>query len=120
MKVAVDLDNTIDATPKQMQSLMSAFLAAGHSVVVLTGTAEDVATQEVWNDKQQYLNALGCSSCWSQLTVIASPDGSGSEAKAKWCEDNGVDILIDNSKDNAKAATAAGVPLVLVPWASRS
>ena len=120
MKVAVDLDNTIDATPKEMQSLMTALMAAGHVVVVLTGTAEDVVTQEVWNDKNQYLNTLGCSTCWNQLTVIASPDGSGSDAKAKWCDEHGVDILIDNSKENARAATAAGVPLVLVPWASRS
>ena len=120
MKVAVDLDNTIDSTPKEMQSLMTALMAAGHSVVVLTGTAEDVVTQEVWDNKHQYLNTLGCGTCWNQLTIIASPDGSGSDAKAKWCDKNGVDILIDNSNENARAATAAGVPLVLVPWASRS
>ena len=120
MKVAVDLDNTIDAAPKQLQSLMSGLLAAGHLVVVLTGTAEDAPSQEVWQAKADYLNTLGCGSCWSSMTVVASADGSGAEAKAKWCDENGVDILIDNSKDNAKAATKAGVPLVLVPWASRS
>jgi hypothetical protein len=120
MKIAVDLDNTIDATPKEMQSLMSGLMAAGHSVVVLTGTAENTATKDTWDTKAQYLDTLGCSSCWNSLVIVASPDGSGSKAKAEWCDENGVDILIDNSKENAREATAAGVPLVLVPWASRS
>ena len=120
MKVAVDLDNTIDATPKQFQSLMTALRAAGHLVIVLTGTAEDVASQTVWDEKANYLATLGCGTCWDQMTIVASPDGDGADAKAKWCDDNGVDILIDNSKDNARAATEAGVSLVLVPWATRS
>jgi len=120
MKVAVDLDNTIDANPKEMQSLMAALMAAGHSVVVLTGTAEDTATKDIWDKKSQYLDELGCSNCWNSMTIVASPDGSGSKGKAKWCDDNGVDILIDNSKENAREATSAGVPLVLVPWANRS
>ena len=120
MKVAVDLDNTIDSTPKQMQSLMSALMAAGHYVVVLTGTADDSPSQETWQAKADYLNTLGCSNCWTSLVVIASPDADGADAKAQWCDVHGVDILIDNSKENARAAMGAGVPLVLVPWGSRS
>lgn len=121
MKIAVDLDNTIDANPKEFQSLMSALQAAGHRVIVLTGNSNDSAIEQDWNDKCKYLTGLGCSSCWDQLTVLAHTNaGNISDEKAKWCTDNGVDILIDNSKENAKAATKAGIPLVLVPWATRS
>ena len=119
MKVAVDLDNTIDAEPPRLQSLLSALRAAGHVVVVVTGTAQDVASQNEWNAKADYLSKLGCGACYDTLVVIASPDGSSADLKAKWCDENGVDILIDNSKENAKAAVAVGIPLVLVPWASR-
>ena len=120
MRIAIDLDNTIDATPKQFQSMMSALIAGGNKVTVLTGTDGDVATQEIWDAKAQYLNSLGCGSCWTDMTVIPHMNGNGPELKAQWCKDNGVDILIDNSKDNAKASIAVGVPLVLVPWATRS
>ena len=120
MRVAVDLDNTIDTNPKEFQSLMQALRAAGHVVTVLTGTGDEAATQEVWTEKCQYLATLGCGNCWDDMTVIASPGGPSSDEKAKWCNEHGVDILIDNSKENAKAAIAAGVPLVLVPWATRS
>jgi len=119
MQVAFDLDNTIDAAPKQMQSMMSAFKAAGYKVVVLTGTENEV-TETVWQAKANYLNELGCGACWTQLVVLAHGKNGPSEVKAEWCKDNDVDVLIDNSKDNARAAIAAGVPLVLVPWATRS
>jgi acid phosphatase class B len=120
MKIAIDLDNTIDATPKQFQSLMSSLVATGQTVVVVTGTSDPAPTQAIWDAKYSYLKSLGCANCWSQLVVIAHGDGDVSEDKAKWCKDNGVDILIDNSKDNARAAVDAGVDLVLVPWATRS
>ena len=122
MNVAFDLDNTIDAAPKQIQSLMSALMAAGHNIVVLTGTDSPIVTQDEWQAKADYLNSLGCGQCWNQLVVQshAGPNDPGPVLKASWCRDNDVDVLIDNSKDNARAATAFGVPLVLVPWASRS
>ena len=120
MRVAFDIDNTIDATPKQMQSMMSALKSAGHDVVILTGSDEFPLTQSTWDDKAHYLNTLGCGTCWDSMVVLSHANGDTEDSKAKWCADNSVDVLIDNSKENAKAATAAGVPLVLVPWASRS
>jgi len=120
MKFAFDLDNTIDATPHEMQTLMSTIKASGHWVEVVTGTGGDEATQAEWQNKVNYLNTLGCGACWNSLTIIAHPNGSSDQLKAKWLVEHGFDVLVDNDKDNAKAATAAGVPLVLVPWASRS
>jgi len=120
MKIAVDLDNCIDATPKQMQSIMSALMAAGHSVTVLTGSSVSPLTEADWQDKANYLTSLGCGSCWDNLVILAHSVDGIADVKAKWLADNGYDVLIDNSKDNARAATAAGVNLVLVPWASRS
>ena len=121
MLVAVDLDNTIDTNPKEFQSLTTALRAAGHVVVILTGTTEHAVTQDVWRRKAEYLQELGCSECWDEMTVLANlADPDYPNRKGVWCKEHGVDILIDNSKTNAKAATAAGVPLVFVPWATRS
>ena len=122
MKVAFDIDGTIDSAPRAYQSIMSALKASGQTVVVLTGTQGDGGpTPADFEEKANYLNSLGCGSgVYDQLEVL---DGSGKEKlpelKADWCAKNGVNVLFDNNKDNAKAALAAGVELVLVPWASR-
>ena len=121
MKSAFDLDNTIDANPAEFQSLMSALQAAGHTVIVLTGTGDDTATQQEWQEKANYLTSLGCGSCWDQLVIMAHP-ASGpdlADLKAKWLMDNGVELFADSTMENAKAANKAGVPLVLVPQGSK-
>lgn len=118
--IAVDIDGTVDAAPSEMQGIMSALKAAGHRVSILTGTANPTATQQDFNEKSNYLNSMGCGQCWDSMTVVAHGGNVNlADAKANWLSSNGVDVLIDNDKDNAKAATKAGVPLVLVPWASR-
>ena len=99
--------------------MMAAFKAAGFAVIILTGTSAKTPPEQIWQEKAQYLSSLGCGNCWDEMVVIATPTSSTEGFKAKWCIDNEVDVLIDNSKDNAKEATEAGVPLVLVPWATR-
>ena len=115
--IACDVDGTADAAPHQIQELLQSLRAAGHRVSILTGTGDDEVTQDIFTAKANYLNSLGCGSCWDDMTVLSDKDIPGT--KATWCADNGVDIMIDNDKDNAKAIAAAGIPLVLVPWASR-
>lgn len=118
--VAVDLDGTISAAPQQMQELCSALMAAGHRVSVVTGTANDTATQTDFDEKSNYLNALGMGQSYTDMTVIPSSISGGlPNAKAKWAKSQSVDIAVDNSKANAKAYVNIGIPLVLVPWASR-
>ena len=117
---AMDIDGSIAAAPQQMQELASSLMAAGHRVSVVTGTGDDTVTQQEWDAKANYLNSLGMGQSYGTLTVISnSVSGGLPAAKAQWCVDNGVDCLIDNSKENAKAAVDAGVDLVMVPWASR-
>jgi hypothetical protein len=120
MKIAVDIDGTIDANPNELRSIMGSLIAAGHYVVVLTGTSGLAPTQSEWQEKRNYLSSLGCGSVWNELVIVDPTQGDTADLKANYCVSNGVDVLIDNNKDNAKAATTAGVPLVLVPWASRT
>lgn len=120
MKIAVDIDGTIDSNPDEMRSIMGSLMQAGHTVVVVTGTSDPVATQARWEDKVAYLRSMGCGAVWDQLVVLAHDKGELADVKAQWCSDNGVDVMIDNDKGNAKSASKIGIPLVLVPWASRT
>ncbi len=111
---AFDIDGTIDAEPSLMQGLMSALKAAGHQVVVLTGCGTEKAEPSDILAKTEYLQSLGCGSCYDQLVVLGDPTD---ELKAEWLKTHNADVLVDNDKGNAKAA--AGICPVLVPWASR-
>lgn len=115
MLVGVDIDGTIDADPPVMLSLLQALRAAGHQVVILTGSSEpeQVVPGDV-QQKEEYLQSLGFGAAYDQLVVFAKP---AADLKAKWLKDNKADMLIDNSKKNVKAA--AGVCLCLVPWQTR-
>jgi hypothetical protein len=120
MHVAFDLDGVIDAYPRQMQTLMSALLAAGHTVTVLTGNGAKIPGTEDYQEKQNFLNSLGCGACYDFLVVLNNTTGaSTAQEKAEWCENNHVDMLIDNTKDNADAANNVDGLCALVPWATR-
>ena len=119
MRVAVDIDGTLNAAPAQFVNLLSAIKAAGYHVSILTGASDNPVTQQTFDDKAGFLCNLGLSECYDDMTVISTAIKGGlANAKANWCRDNSVDILADNSKSNARAA-AQYVPLVLVPWATR-
>ena len=115
MLAAFDLDGCIDAFPREMQTIMSSLKSNGHRVVVVTGTADDSASQEVFDEKTAYLLKLGCGECYDQLIVVAHPTKNISDMKADVLESIGADVLFDNRKKNAKEAPC----LALVPWQSR-
>ena len=123
MRVALDLDGTIDSCPREFQSIMSALQAASHTVTVVTGVEAAKVTKQDTEEKKNYLSALGCGQCYDELVILPhTPDGEDHDLhdeKAQWLIDNGVDVFFDNNSKNAKAAVKAGVPLVLVPWASK-
>jgi hypothetical protein len=122
MRVAVDIDGTLDANPREMQSIMSALVAAGHIVSIVTGTSDGSVTQNDWDNKAAYVASLGCAECWSDLTVVAHGVGNGNDLatqKAQWLVDNGVDVYFDNTVANIKAANKAGIKLCVLPWGSR-
>ena len=112
-----DIDGTADADPPLMREMMTALRAAGHRVDILTGISADEVTDTDLAMKRNYLNELGISQgvAYATLYAVAKPHDLN---KAAFCQDNGVDCLIDNDKVNAKACAAMGV-LVLVPWATR-
>lgn len=113
MLIAVDLDGTIDSDPGLYQQMMAAFRAAGMTVVVITGALSDTLSKADVDEKRQALENLGVTA-WDQLVVVSSPPD---QPKADWLKANGAALLIDNRKDNAKAA--ADICPVLVPWQTR-
>lgn len=113
MLIAFDLDGTIDSNPGLYQQIMAAFRAAGATVVVLTGSPGPQVAQADVNQKAAALANLGVTA-WDQLVVVGDPTD---QVKAGWLKANGASLLIDNTKDNAKAA--ADICPVLVPWQTR-
>jgi len=111
MKVALDINGTIDADPVDYESLMSALRAAGHQVVILTGCSSPKPTKADIKEKADYLQSIGCGHCYDKLKVFGDPPH---EAKAKYCKKHHVDILIDNSVKNAQLASEHCT--VLLPW----
>ena len=109
--VAIDIDGSADSDPPVFQSLMAALMAAGHQVVILTGCSSPTPTKQDKEKKAAYLQSIGLGKCYNQLVVFGDPPH---KAKAKWCKKNNVDLLIDNSVQNAKLASK--YCLVFVPW----
>lgn len=116
--IAVDVDGTLSAAPDQMQDICSALKACGHRISVLTGVSSNPVTQQDFDEKANFLNQLGLGESYDDMTVISNK-GNLAKAKAQFCVDNDIDVLIDNSRANCQQAVAMGVPLVLCPWASR-
>lgn len=115
MKVAFDIDGCIDSDPSTFGSLMSALKAAGHQVLVLTGCSSKHVTPQDVQEKAQYLNSLGLGHCWDKLVVFGDPPH---KAKAKYCGKKGVNLLVDNSVQNAQLASKYCT--VLLPWNTKT
>jgi hypothetical protein len=118
MNFLVDIDGTISADPSGLCDLMCALKASGENTIyIVSGNGATSTSGNTWQEKCDYLQSVGVTKCWDSLTVVG---GDIPAAKAQFCKDHNVDVAIDNSKPNAKAMIAAGVSLVLVPWATRS
>jgi putative intracellular protease/amidase len=115
VKVAFDIDGTIDSAPADFQSLMEALRAAGNHVVVLTWCSAKKPTKKDRAEKAEYLEHLGCGHCYDKLVVFGDPPH---KAKAKWCKKHKVDILVDNSVKNAQLAS--DYCTVLLPWNTKA
>jgi hypothetical protein len=109
------VDGVADAFPRVTQSLMSALMAAGHHVFVITGVDADAATAADRAAKVQYLTNLGIGpECYTDVIVCPQPHP---ENKAKAIQDNHIGVLLDNDKQNIKAAAPYCVALLL--WNSK-
>lgn len=116
LSFVLDVDGTISADPSGFCDLMCALKADGNRVYVVSGDSPDSPSGPTWQSKADYLNKIGVTQCWDQLVVVS---GDIPAQKALWCQQHHVDVAIDNSIPNAKALVAAGIHLVLVPWATR-
>lgn len=114
---AIDIDGTISADPSAFCDLMCALKAGGNIVCILTGTGKGGPSGATMQSKLDYLQSVGVTKCWDNIALVT---GDIPMQKALWCQQHNVDVVIDNDKDNAKALIAAGIPLVLVPWATRT
>src|ERR1035441_2707483 len=102
MNIAVDIDGVLDAFPAVMLMLCSALVASGNHVYIITGVEEDTVTKADVTNKTSYLTGLGFGKgTYTSLIVIPKPHDDN---KAKEIADNDIALLIDNNKDNVKAA----------------
>ena len=116
--VMVDIDGTVSDYPHLLCEVLCSMKAAGDVyVAIVSGASPNSPSGGTWADKAAYLNAQDFTKCWDELVVVS---GDVPALKAKWCMDHSVSMAIDNSIPNAKALTDEGVPLVLVPWKSRT
>lgn len=113
--VAFDINGTIDADPATFQALMSALVAAGHQVYVLTGSSSPTVTKQDRAEKKHYLEQLGCGQSYTKLKVFPDPPH---KAKAKFCQKYNVNLLFDNSVKNAQLASKFCT--VVLPWNNKA
>lgn len=113
MNVAVDIDGTVDSFPRLFQSLISALMAAGHHVYIITGVSETEVSDDDVAAKKGYLTALGITD-YTLLVVVPRPHA---KHKAAALDEHHIELLIDNKKANAKAAVDQCAVLLL--WNSK-
>lgn len=102
INIAFDVDGVLDAFPAVMLMLCGALMASGNHVYIITGVEEDTVTKDDITNKTLYLTGLGFGKgTYTELIVMPQPHA---ENKAKEIKDNNIALLIDNNKDNVKAA----------------
>lgn len=95
--------------------MMSAFTAAGFGVFVITGVEATAVTKADVAAKREYLTGLGISSdLYRSLIVCPQPHPQN---KLKAIEENDIEVLLDNSKANCRAAQGKAMCLLL--WNAR-
>lgn len=117
LRFALDVDGTISGDPEAYRYLMYALRDDDNYILILTGNGANGPSGGTWQSKLDYLEAVGITDCWDDMVLVS---GDIPTQKALICQEMHIDVVIDNDKDNAKAIIAAGVPLVLVPWATRT
>lgn len=93
MTFAFDLDGTLNRYPHTLGAIMTALSTSGHRVIVLTA----VGPGETSEHRKHMLASVGITGGFSQLVLV--PDNMG-VAKASYCRDNLVDVLIDDAPHN--------------------
>ena len=104
---AVDIDGVVDAFPRVLGALVSALSAAGHHVYIMTGIDEDTVSDADVEAKRGYLSSLGVGpDTYHELVVLPQPHPAN---KAEALKANGCGVLVDNNRENIRAAVSEGV-----------
>ena len=115
MNVAFDIDGTIDSFPQVMLGLVTALTAAGHHVYIITGIEQDKVTPTDVRNKKAFLIGLGFGpGTYKELIVLPQPHDTNKADQIKKLD---IELLIDNSVANAKAAKTLCAVLIL--WNSK-
>ena len=117
LRIMCDIDGTLNAAVPEMTALLRALHDAGNYVALVSGIDDNPKSGNTWQAKAQYLQSLGVTQCWDDLVVVS---GDIPALKSQWCLDNNIDLAIDNSIPNARSLIDIGLPMVLVPWATRN
>ena len=111
MKVAWDLDGTLDQNPALCDTMRD-LKKRGHKNIVLTGHHSAVITKAEKREKKVQLAALGLKGVYDKLKVF--PESSVAQDKARYCREHGVDICVDNSQKNLQLMPEGTT--LLMPW----
>ena len=105
-----DLNDTISGTPELMKCLMKGLKDNGNEVHVLSGTHHNPATQADLREKYDLLQKLGCERGvhYDQLIAVSGPESNVSTAKVQYMQHVKAAGLVDDRKQNIKAARKAG------------
>ena len=105
-----DLNDTISGTPDLMKALMKGLKEDGCTVIVLSGTHHSPATQADLREKADLLTQLGCEKGvhYDQLVAVCGPEDQVAKHKVEYMQHVGAAGLVDDRKENIKAARKAG------------
>lgn len=106
MKVAIDIDGTLDGHQARIGPLTCALVAAGHDVVLLTGTSMPhphlARMEQLQVQRQQQVAPLGA--CFREIVICVGENSNQvASKKGAYCLHNGIDLLIDDSKNYCEA-----------------
>lgn len=117
--VAVDLDGTINSASVDMDAILRGLKAQGWYIAILTGVGKGLPfSKDGLRMKQDKVEGCGID-YWDTIVLVDGGPAEIAAAKARWCEEHGVRIAIDNSEMNATRMVDSKVQLVLVPWVTR-
>ena len=111
MIACVDLDGTITDAPEFYKALMAGLRTQGWEVHVVTGLKDSsTVTPGDVTEREGRLQACGCERGvdYDKLVVVGGPKKELAGAKVNYMRHVGASTLIDNRKQNVKAAQKAG------------
>ena len=115
MNIAFDIDGVLSSFPKEMGRTISAYKAAANRVYIITGIEGPTVAKTDLDAKREYLMTLGVGrDMYDELIVCPEPHPAN---KSLAIQENTIEILFDNDKENIKAAAPYCVALLL--WNSR-